>query len=693
MSIDLTQFHQTYFEESFELLESMETALLEMSPGSVDMDVVNDVFRAAHSIKGGAGTFGFQEISDFTHVVEALLDGLRSEQLRVSAPMIEELLASVDCVRTMLEKQRSNEEILPSDWAAVHGRLEGLVDVPRSSGPTNADVAHATAESAPPERPEALDWKIDFRPYLDLLRTGNDPLRLVTELSEMGTLESHCELGELPDFDDLDPEEIHLRWELRLHAATTEAAIANVFDWVSDQCNLEITVLPSDAPVATKDGHRSTVAASPRDNAAPTQPTVDPGKPEGRRMTESQSIRVAIDKVDDLINMVGELVITQSMLQQIGENFDQTQLDALRDKLALLGRNTRELQESVMRIRMLPISFTFNRFPRLVHDLSRKLDKQVELELLGQQTELDKTVMEKISDPLTHLVRNALDHGIEQPEERERVGKPRTGTISMNAYHEGGNIVIEIADDGAGINKSRVLEQARQRGLVSPDEVLSDDDINHLIFHPGFSTAETVSDISGRGVGMDVVRKNIASIGGAIHLTSAEGEGSTVTIRLPLTLSILDGQTVRVGRENFILPLVSILESIQVRANDVSRIAGKTEVFKLRDEYLPVIRLHRIFDVEPGRLDLTEGLIVVVDNDRQRVGVFVDELLGQQQVVIKSLETNFKKVDGISGATILGDGTVALILDVPGLVTLHDRHGDRPDRAKSVERDTEVVAA
>ena len=374
---------------------------------------------------------------------------------------------------------------------------------------------------------------------------------------------------------------------------------------------------------------------------------------------DSGSIRVATEKVDNIINLVGELLITQSMLSGFADGIHPNDLDRLRQGLSQLARNTRELQESVMQIRMLPISFAFNRFPRIVHDLSRKLGKKVELKLTGEGTELDKTVLEKISDPLVHLVRNALDHGLETPERRLAAGKPETGTIELAAFHEGGNIIIEVRDDGAGLNKAKILQKARERGLIPPDQELTDEQIDNLIFMPGFSTAEQISDVSGRGVGMDVVRRNINDLGGHVQIASKEGLGSTIRIRLPLTLAILDGQLVRVGKEVYIISLLAIVETIQVTRERVNTLVGRTEVFRLRDEYLPVVKLCDQFGVEPDSRSAEDGLLVVVESDGKRAGVLVDDLLAQQQVVIKSLESNFKPVSGIAGATILGDGTVA----------------------------------
>ena len=389
--------------------------------------------------------------------------------------------------------------------------------------------------------------------------------------------------------------------------------------------------------------------------------------------SESTSIRVSIEKIDELINTVGELVITQSILSQLMVNMDGPQSEQLRNGLGHLERQMRALQESVMRVRMLPISFVFNRFPRMVRDLSQKLGKRIELKMTGEQTELDKTVLEKIGDPLVHLVRNSLDHGIESIEKRRAAGKPEAGTIHLNAYHKGGNIIVEVIDDGAGLNRERIMAKARERGLIGPDEELSDDRIYNLIFQPGFSTAEKVTDVSGRGVGMDVVRRNIMELGGNVQIFSNADHGSTVRIRLPLTLAILDGQLVRVGREVYVIPLVSIVETIQIRREQINSVAGgRAELLRLRDECIPIIRLYQLFEVEADTTELDDGLLTIVESDGQRIGIFVDELQAQQQVVIKSLETNFRQLTGISGATMLGDGRVALILDVPGLIALFE---------------------
>ncbi len=677
MSIDISQFHQTFFEESLEGLDIMESGLLSLDCGTVDTETINAIFRAAHSIKGGSATFGFTQVAEFTHAMETLLDEMREGRRQVTQASVGVLLRAVDCLREMIAVQRDGGSMDEQVAAQVQGEMEALLGKTGDDDPI--DVA-GNDHGSPDEAAAACrTWLIDFRPHPDLLQTGNDPALLFRELATMGDLEVEVDDAALPPFPGFDAEQCHLKWRLKLTTTAGEDAIREVFEWVEDVCDLEISALSPSRPADA--GPQQDRSDPPRQEP----PCEEPGKAQRAapakkpKPTESGSIRVSIDKIDHLINMVGELVITQSMMGNLDggfEDFDINRLEQLREGLALLERNTRELQESVMRIRMLPISFVFSRFPRMVHDLSQKLDKKINLVLSGEQTELDKTVMEKIGDPLVHLIRNAIDHGIEPPRQRLAASKPETGTVHLNAYHKGGNIVIEINDDGAGFNKEKILAKARERGLVEKDAQLSDDRIYDLIFQPGFSTADTVSDVSGRGVGMDVVRRNIRELGGNIEISSREGEGTTFTIRLPLTLAILDGQLVRIGSETFIVPLVSIVESLQIRGENVNSIAGRTEVYKLRDEYIPILRTHDIFQIEGGPARIENGLLVVIEGDGHKAGLLVDDLLGQQQVVIKSLETNFQRVCGISGATILGDGTVALILDVEGLVQLSRRPAD-----------------
>jgi len=669
MTIDITQFHETFFEESFEGLDIMESGLLNLDIGAADNDTVNSIFRAAHSIKGGSATFGFSEVAEFTHGMETLLDEMRDGSRDVTQGSVDTLLQSVDCLREMLAASRDKTPIDTERAAVVKGELEEILASGNNNAETNSVKKPETADT-----PEACGnragWQIKFKPHHDMLRTGNDPVRMFRELAELGELAVEVNISQLPILDDLDPEESYLSWALTLKSNVEIEKVKEIFEWVEDECDFEITEIEVDAPHANEVGKRGGITSK-----AEVTP-VTAAKPAGSKATvntDSASIRVSIDKVDALINMVGELVITQSMIGQLDcdfDDFDISRMEKLRDGLTLLERNTRELQESVMRIRMLPISFAFNRFPRMVHDLCQKLDKKIELKTTGEQTELDKTVMEKIGDPLVHLVRNSIDHGIEIPEDRLKAGKPEFGTIELNAFHKGGNIIIEIKDDGAGFNKERIKAKAIEKELIGSDEILSDEKIYDLLFQPGFSTAEQLSDVSGRGVGMDVVRRNIRELGGNIDVTSEEGIGTTFTIRLPLTLAILDGQLVCVGDEIYITPLVSIVESLQIKQEFVNNIAGQTELYKVRDDYIPIVRMHDMFGINIKRKGLEGGLLVVVEGDGKKAGLLVDELLGQQQVVIKSLETNYKRVDGVSGATILGDGTVALILDVDGLIDL-----------------------
>lgn len=814
MSIDLSQFHQVFFEESFEGLDAMETALMDLDPSAVDSETINTIFRAAHSIKGGSATFGFSIVADFTHVLETLLDEIRAGNRGISQDDVDLFLQSVDCLRDLLSALQGDEEpdavqseslkaafeaILRGEtpvaadsaaesvaaeeteqddnvaeptvagWRihfvpgsdilrtgneplrmlreledlgeieveAIIDQMPGFAQIdPESSylgwnilyrgSASESDIqevfewvadeslitiealgADAAANSGAPSSAGGV-WQIAFKPSADILRTGNEPLRIFRELEDYADLQAHADVSAVPGWSELDGESCHLSWTLQLGSAAAREQIDEAFEWVADDSDIEIqepgsassseSAPQTDAvqPVANDIPEVQASAATPQADvivetpqepvvqtaqinvdAAPEPPAAAPAKVAAKpakkaASSESSSIRVGIDKIDSLINMVGELVITQSMLGQLGTDFDMSSLPKLLEGLGQLEQNTRELQESVMRIRMLPISFAFSRFPRMVRDLSRRLGKDIDLVLLGEQTELDKTVMEKIGDPLVHLVRNSVDHGIEMPEERRATGKDEMGQITLNAYHQGGNVVIEITDDGKGLNREKLLGKAIENGLVAEKDAphMSDEQVHDLIFQPGFSTAKEVSDVSGRGVGMDVVRRNIQELNGSVEISSKEGEGSRITIRLPLTLAILDGQLVRVGAHTYIFPLVSIVESLQNQEGMLSQVAGGCDVFKLRDEYVPVISLFEIFGIEPESRSIDESLLVVVECDGDKVAIVVDELEAQQQVVIKSLEQNYRRVEGISGATILGDGTVALILDIPGLVKL-----------------------
>ena len=670
--MDMTEIHNIFYEESYEGLDIMESGLLGLTPGEADADTINDIFRAAHSIKGGAATFGFLTISTFTHGVETLLDQMRSKQRNVTEEDVGLLLESVDCLRSMLDAIKGGGETDEAQAAELKRRLDETLSQDQA-------LAHPMpVEATPVESLETRNWRIQFVPERNIMKTGNEPLRIFRELKELGELKVTANTTGLPALYSLEPDECYTAWELQLTTTAERQDIAAVFDWVSGQAEISIECLSDDTsgsqnqPAATTDTKTEASASS-----AETGPVA--AKPAAALTTkESGSIRVSIDKIDSLLNLVGELVITQSMLARHADgSVNGNAAQGLKDGLLVLERHTRELQESAMQIRMLPIGASFSRFKRLVRDLSGKIGKKVELRLSGENTELDKTVLEKMSDPLVHLVRNSLDHGIEMPEDRLAAGKPEKGTLHLSAYHEGGSIVIQIDDDGAGLNRDRILSKAVDRGLISASDQLSEEQIHNLIFQPGFSTAEAVSDLSGRGVGMDVVRSNISDLGGRIEVSSVQGKGSSFKIRLPLTLAILDGQLVKLGDDVYIFSLLSIVETVLVSPDDVRRVVGSGNVYRLRDDYIPVVRLRDAFNLKCSSeiktyLERAGELLVVVESDGQRVGLFVDELLDQQQVVIKSLEENYKPVPGLAGATILGDGNVAMIIDVPSLMKTLD---------------------
>jgi two-component system chemotaxis sensor kinase CheA len=659
LDAEMAEIAKVFFQESREGLDSMEAGLLGLGAAS-DTETINTIFRAAHSIKGGSATFGFAEVAAFTHGVETLLDEMRNGVRPVTAEAVQVLLQACDCLREMIAATEAQHPLDQARIASLNNDITHIL---------GERLGEAAAEPVPDMSAVAAGvptgWRILFEPVADLLRLRNEPTRMFSELARLGSLTVSANTSRVPPLDALDAEACYLSWEIELTGHVSRQQLDEVFDWVDSGCRLEffpIGIAPIPVPAVAPVGPLQ----------APRQSNI----PALKGAAESGSIRVATEKLDSIINLVGELLITQSMLSTFADGLDAGKLDTLRKGLSQLARNTRELQESVMQIRMLPISFAFNRFPRLVHDLSRKLGKMVDIKLTGENTELDKTVLEKISDPLVHLVRNALDHGLETPEQRTAAGKCPSGTIELGAFHEGGSIIIEVRDDGAGLNKKKILQKGRERGLVGPDQELTDDQIDNLIFTPGFSTAEQVSDVSGRGVGMDVVRRNINDLGGHVQIFSKEGAGSTVRIQLPLTLAILDGQLVRVGKEIYIISLLAIVETIQVSPDRLNTLPGNSEIFRLREEFLPVIKLGAMFGIEPDDTTVEESLLVVVEADNKRVGVLVDDLLAQQQVVIKSLESNYKPVPGIAGATILGDGAVALIIDVRDVIrAAAARHG------------------
>ncbi|CAA9314457.1 MAG: Signal transduction histidine kinase CheA [uncultured Lysobacter sp.] len=651
--MDMSQFHAAFFEESREGLAAMESGLLGMESGNCDGETINIIFRGAHSIKGGAATFGFKHVAELTHILETLLDEARAGKRVLDGDAISVLLASVDVLRDLLEVAENGGNV--DELALSHARAE-LERV--LSG--QAQAVAKPAARAPEGVPE--HWDIYFAPAPSLFLSGNDPLRILRELADLGEMQVTCIDTALPAFGTFDSLQAFLAWQLRLPGTVKQAAIKEAFAWVEDECELRIEAV----------GVR---AAAPEPLAAPAPAAVEApaaaaaGAPQQQRTTDNDgSLRIATSKIDALINLVGELVITQAMLRQRTEGLDPVQFESLLTGIEQLSRNSRDLQEAVMSVRMLPVEFAFSRFPRMVRDLSARLGKKVRLRTFGEATELDKGMIEKIVDPLVHLVRNAIDHGLEMPDERKASGKDDTGTITLTAQHQGGHILIEITDDGRGMNRERILSKAREKGLPMPENP-TDGQVWDLVFAPGFSTADAVSDLSGRGVGMDVVKKNILSLGGAVEIRSAANKGSTISIRLPLTLAILDGMTVAVGDEVFVVPLNTVIESLQPTSADIRTVANEARLVRVRDDYLPLLDLAGQFGL-PRTQRQTDGgapIAVVVESDGRRIALEVDDLLGQQQFVIKNLETHYRRVAGVSGATILGDGRVALIVDAGGL--------------------------
>lgn len=655
-----------FFEESFEGLEKLEAGLLRLERGGGVADDVNEIFRAAHSLKGAAGTFGFGFITELAHVMETVLDQIRATALAPTPEVTALLLEAVDSLRGSLDALRSGSEPATDSTAKLAARLAKVEGTPKVT-------ARPTQTNAPPAGIDASGWQIVFRPNLAFFRTGNEPGRLVRELERLGPVVVTPDLAQLPALREMGPDDCYLAFTIVLGGAVSRAALDEVFAWVDGDCDLDITSRTAAAATPTQNAATTTPdAAASRASASPNDPNA------------IASIRIGIDKVDLLMNMVGELVITQSMLGELDDDrpIEPARLVRIRQGLGQLSRNTRALQESVMRLRSMPVSVLFNRFPRLVHDLSRQLGKKIELRLAGQSTELDKTVLEKLGDPLVHLVRNCLDHGLETPDERVAAGKPEAGTVTLSAFHRGGDIVVEVADDGRGLDLERIVARARERGLIAPHHQPSDAEARELIFAPGFSTAVAVTDLSGRGVGMDVVRRNVRALGGEVTVSSTKGQRTQISLRLPLTLAIIDGQLVRVGRHPFVVPLLAIVESVQIDPRMVKHVRSRNDIYRLRDDLVPMLPLASVLGRAEHRETPAGDLLVIVEGDGRKVGLVVDEILGLQQVVVKSLEANYERVPGLAGATILGDGGVAFILDISALAKLR---GPAHERATDID--------
>jgi len=651
VGIDLSQFHQVFFDEAGENLEQLEQLLLDIDIESADDERLNAIFRCAHSVKGGAATFGFADVAELTHQVETLLDKLRRRELAPSAAMVDVLLQAGDALKSQLARHQGGAGAAP-DTTELRACLRALAGQggPGRRAPTSPSSGPAREPSSAPGR-RSLELTVG---PLQEVQAIDGVVELFAEIADMGTIEP---LDGGVGVDGMR--------RFRLSTACSDAELLDLFSFHVDSALVRLA--PLDPGVGSHDA-----APTTEDAGTPAQPSTaaEPSSGAARAAAgsaDSGTLRVSVAKVDQLVNLVGELVITQAMLAQRSAALEPAAQLQLSAALADLQRHTRSLQESVMSIRMIPMSVVFSRFPRMLRDLAGKLGKKVELLTLGEATELDKGMIEKITDPLTHLVRNSCDHGIELPAERLACGKRDTGTITLSASHQGSSIVIEVRDDGQGLSRDRLLTKARERGLQAPDS-LSDAEVWGLIFAPGFSTAEAVTDVSGRGVGMDVVKKNIAALGGVVEIDSVEGRGLSVRVRLPLTLAIMDSMSVRVADERYVLPLASVVESFQFSPGQLRSLGARGQLIQVREEFLPVVELERVFAVQRDGRERDGAVMVVIESDGVRVAALVDELLGQQQVVVKNLESNCGPVDNIAGATIMGDGRVALILDVGALV-------------------------
>lgn len=638
---DLAMFQQSFFEEATELLDDLEVQILDLETRKDDRELLNTIFRCAHSIKGSSATFGFPEIAAFTHELETLLDKVRSGQIEVGPELCSIMFLSLDQMRALLANARGHR-------ADVRDDSDLLARIRQLANGSEYGAAPALRESEPKLDLVEQTYLLRFYPGPDVMRTGCNPLLLLAQLLAIGTVESvdRDDAG-IPDLAELDPEACYVGWVVQFRSRATREEILEIFDFVADE---------SDLVLETRPQHEAC-----RVDESALNPTERP-------KSESSILRVSAEKVDRLVNLVGELVIAQSMLTEAALDLELERHPRMEEAVLAIERASRELQERVMGIRLVQLKHALGRFPRLVHDLSDSVGKKIELVMIGEETELDKNLIEALGDPLTHLVRNCVDHGLETPEDRRKAGKSETGTVRIFAHYEGGNVVIEVSDDGRGLDKERILAKAKEKGLIADSEALTDDAVYNLIFSPGFSTAAQVTDLSGRGVGMDIVRQAIRAMNGSIAISTTPGKGTAFRIRLPLTLAILEGLSLRVGNEVYIIPLTSIVESFRPKAEDVLKVAGRHEVVKVRGEVLRVLRLHEVFCVDGAVAEPAEGLLVIVENEEAKVALLVDELITQSQAVIKSLEANYQKVSGIMGATILGDGKVALIIDVPGLI-------------------------
>jgi two-component system chemotaxis sensor kinase CheA len=721
----LEQLKLTFFDECSEALQQIEAGLTEMQDGIGTDDTINAIFRSVHSVKGGAGIFGFEDLVNFAHVFETVLDNMRNGKLSATHEIMGVLLQANDILSDLITMSRSGEAIPPNHGSECRAALERLIGI-EPGGAEEEPMADFDGLDFVPVRVDDFDmagggdglrtFGIVFRPKVEMLRKANEPLYIVRELRKLGELDLTAETGALPHLTEIEPERPYIGWTGTLRTASTRAQVEEVFEFVTGDCEIEITEVdampafggsadgmsadmvpaaeippaPAAAEVsmpasaALREG--PTTGAKPVAAAEPAEVASAPKAAAAAAAAKagSTTTRIELERIDRVVNMVGELVIAQAMLGQIVHDLPEATSGRLRQILDEVIHHTRELKDSVMSMRAQPVGAVFQRMPRLVRELSTKTSKRVRLEMSGETTEVDRSIIERLGDPLTHIIRNAVDHGIEAPAARLAAGKKEEGTVHLSAGHRGGKIVIEIRDDGAGINSERVLKKARERGLVGPDAILTDEEINNLIMAPGFSTAETISDISGRGVGLDVVRSNIQEIGGRISLRSERGRGMTITLALPLTLAVMEGMVIKVGQETYVMPLSTIVECLRPAKSEISSLIGTRGMLQLRGDLVPIMHLADLLDISSNGDDSEERVVIITDaGDGSRFGLVVDQLCGHQQVVIKSIEESYGSVPGIAAATILGNGRVAFILDVEKLSDLAVKSSISPAVAMS----------
>lgn len=676
--IDLDGLLETFFEEAEEHLNTFETGLLELEATPSDHEVIGRIFRAAHSIKGASGTFGLSDITSFTHALETVLDRLRAREISYSPDVARALLASVDVLRGLVRAARESAPP-PAEAVPVRALLEQFY---RPSG--TQKVAAPEAAAAAPALPAGRRVRVRFAPKPEFMCRGMDPLAILRDVADCGEVESReIDASALPDLAELDPESFYLSFVLVMRTERSDAELAEAFGFVDDLCTFAIEALADEAPKENADPAPGE-APAPSEERGPAAKDGAPPARDAKTPAVASTIRVATEKVDKLLDLVSEIVIAQAMIVDATRAPGPDAETRLNDALQALDRHTRELQERVMSIRMVPLASVFGRLPRMVRDLAGTIGKKVQLVVEGEGTEIDKSMVEQLADPLTHLVRNAIDHGLEFPEQRAEQGKPAEGTVRIRAFHQGGNVVIEVGDDGKGLDSKQIRAKAERLGLVTPEEVLSDEQIHDFIFHAGFSTAAKVSDVSGRGVGMDVVKRNVEALKGSLSLSTEMGHGTQVRLRLALTLAIVDGLAVRVGAQTFVVPLLSVLESFRPTPTQVRAVLGASEVIDIRGTSVPVIRLHELLDEPNAERDPSKALLCIVEANGTSLALLVDDVIGQAQFVVKSLEVNYRKVPSLMGATILGDGRVAMIIDVQSLA--------RTDhRSRAMAADTEAM--